>query len=807
MPRRASARSLEVVFFVLALVMIGWLCILGARPESADWLPDRLRWIGGPGSITTIAIVVTVIVALCVLRFRAHNTRRSGNVPVVVVAGLAATSAVLGASSVWYCRDAAHPAFFQPLLWTISIVKGGGGDFALTKGPCPATTPDALWVARIAADGAIFTGLAGVVIALFRAQVDRIRVRRARSVTAVVGVDDETRSMIKAIAATNRSKVLVVITNGPDDPGAQEARLHGGRVISIDLSDPESLAALSLWRRLDRLYLMSPDPTTNQLRLDVITRALTKVGHRQRLPLTVRVDDPWQAEAWRAEQLGGTDTRWAADAVGKYEVTAHWLLENLIALGTIERVFICGASELTLALCSDMTRRKLESDYYSEPDAKALPALSLVGEEADEYLRDHEFHRRQIGFASAGPTIDATPQHPTMSVLMGLIGDSGGPSNAVIFVDDQLHGPSNARSTGTRLAARFPTMPIYIWDAAAQTTSEPSPIVGRLRTYRLALDVPEGQAQDVWERAARLIHQRYVASLKPVTNPPPARRPWAELSDFYKDSNRRQVANALWMVEKIAEHTWNTWGDPPTILGVEEMNKLTALEKLESMGFDREAAMKMAKAEHEDWYRFYTDNGWEYDPVRNDADRKQDKLIKWPDGDPAEFTALQNDVIDAAVWSLAATLWSLRQLGYRSRPVWQQFTRVGTVTAEQQNDSWTWVSKSGHTMEANAGDWRVQAAGETWSVRDKIFRATYKRVNGDQWRRHGIVSARPARPGEIIETLEGPTAASDGDWVVRGKNGEQWPVPAQEFAERYDEAEAAATPSTPSSPPHPATRM
>jgi hypothetical protein len=786
MPRKAWSRPLEIALLAIALVMIAWLCVVAAVHGADTWLPTQLRWFGGPESTTTIAIVVTVIVALCVLRFRAHNTRQSGNVPVVVVVGLAATSAVLGACSVWHCSDAAHPAFFQPLLWTVSIVKGGGGDFALTKGPCPASTPDALWVARLAADGAIFTGLAGVIIALFRSQVDRLRVRRAHSVTAVIGVDEETRSMIKAIAATNQSKALVVITNGPDDPAAQEARLHGARVVSIDLSDPETLATLSLWRRLDRLYLMSPDPPTNQLRLDVISRTLAKVGHRQRLPLTVRVDDPWQAEAWRAEQLGGTDTRWAADAVGRYEVTAHWLLDNIVSLGTIERVFVCGASELTLALCAEMTRRKLENDYYSDPDTTALPALSLVGEEADEYLRDHEFHRRQLGFVSAGPTIDATPRQPSMSVLMRLIADRGGPNNAVIFVDDQVRGPSNARSTGTRLAARFPTMPIYIWDAAAQMTSDPLPIVGRLRTYRLALDVPEGQAQDVWERAARLIHQRYVSSLEPDPNPPPARRPWSDLSDFYKDSNRRQVANALWMVEKIAEHTWNTWGDPPTPLGVDEMNKLSALEKLAHMGFDHDSATKMAEAEHEDWCRFLRHNKWEYDPVRDDEHRKHNKLIAWPPDDPEKQTADQKEVVKAAVSSLAATLWSLRQLGFRSRPVWQRFTRVGMVIAEQQNAPWTWTSDSGHTMHANAGDWRLQADGETWSVRDKEFRASYQHVDGDQWRRHGTVSARPARPGEIIETLEGPNAANDGDWVVRGENGEQWPVPAHEFAERYN---------------------
>ena len=95
----------------------------------------------------------------------------------MVVAGLAATSAVLGFSSFWSCHDATHPVFFQPLIWTVSLVKGDIIDFGLGGHICPSPTPDALWVARLAALGAIFFGLAGVVIALFRSQVDRLRAK------------------------------------------------------------------------------------------------------------------------------------------------------------------------------------------------------------------------------------------------------------------------------------------------------------------------------------------------------------------------------------------------------------------------------------------------------------------------------------------------------------------------------------------------------------------------------------------------------------------------------------------------------
>jgi hypothetical protein len=790
----APSRSVQTALLAVALILLGWLCILAARPSAVTWLPKWLGWFGQPGSPTTIAIVVAVLIALSVLSFRSHSARRSRNVPVVVVAGLAATSAVLGFSSFWSCHDATHPVFFQPLIWTVSLVKGYIIDFGLGGHTCPSPTPAALWVARLAALGAIFTGLAGVVIALFRSQVDRLRASRANSVTAVMGIDDETRSMISAIARTlDRSSTLVLVTGGPDEPGVQEARIHSGRVVSVDFNAPESLKSLSLWRNLERLYLMSADPATNTFWLDTITRAPSAVGRRQRLPLTVRIDDPWQAEAWRAEQLGGSDTRWAADAVGKYEVTARWLLENIIATATIRHVFVCGTSELTLALCADMTRRKLEYDYYSEPGETALPALSLVGDDAEEYLQDHEFHRRQVAFLSTGPTIDATPQAPTVSTLMRLINESDGASNAVIFVDDRARGPSDARSTGTRLAARFSTMPIYVWDTDAQMAYDSMPIVGRLRTYRLALDVPEGQAQDVWERAAKLIHQRYVADIGPEPNPPPARLPWAELDEFYRESNRRQVRNALWMVEQIAEHTWNTWGDPPKPLSVHDMAGLTPLQRLARMGFDHDSAMRMAKAEHENWCRYYRRNHWKYGAVRDDKNRIHNKLVDWPVAkDGEELTEAQKEVLNAAVTSLAATLWKLRQLGYRSRPVWKRFTRIGTVTGEQRSTPWTWTSPSGQTMQANAGDWHVQADGRTWSVREDIFRTSYEHVDGNQWRRRGDVFARPAQPSETIKTLEGPTTAADGDWVVRGADGEEWPVPAQEFAERYTELDSAA---------------
>jgi hypothetical protein len=91
-------------------------------------------------------------------------------------------------------------------------------------------------------------------------------------------------------------------------------------------------------------------------------------------------------------------------------------------------------------------------------------------------------------------------------------------------------------------------------------------------------------------------------------------------------------------------------------------------------------------------------------------------------------------------------------------------------------------------MQAGAGDWefRESDGGDSWSVRDDIFRSSYTHVDGRRWRRLGTVEARPARDGETIDTLEGPVTATAGQWVVRGDVGEVWPVPADEFVKRYE---------------------
>ena len=594
----------------------------------------------------------------------------------------------------------------------------------------------------------------------------------------------------RSSASSKSTGPLVLLTDQPQRPCVLEARNHGARIVAVDFNRPKTLTTLPVWRRLEQLYLLSPDSWANEVRLELIS-SQTAVPKDQRLQLVVRIDDPWQAEAWRAQLFGRTDAQWAADAVGRYEVTAHRLLDDIVARPGVDRVIVCGTSRLTLALCSELAQRQAERDYYTAPHQRSLPRLTTVAPDAQEYYRDHEHRLEQLGLSSAAGLFDAVAATPSVAVLAALIGDgsTSDPANvAVIFVDpDPISGAAFDSTTATRLAARFRTTAIFAWDLEARLAGQRETTIGQLRTFRLALHLPDDQAPDRWERAAMLIHSRYVSGSLGTT---PAARPWAELDTFYKDSNRLLVKHMLRIVEVIAEHTWNTWNGPvPRPVSIPY--DAEPLEQLELMGFDRDAATRMARAEHERWREYYEKHHWRYGP-RDDERKLHPSLQDW--------AAIQADPVlyRRALNTVAVTLLSLRELGYRSRPVWERFERAGTVVAERRTQPWTWTTETGSHMTADAGDWEVRdgEGGDSWSVRDDIFGASYlpcEDAPAGRYRRSGTVLARRAQPGERIDTLEGPASAAGGYWVVKGEQGEMWPVPADQFARRYRRAEIPAT--------------
>lgn len=778
-PNVRRGAGLRFTVYAICAATVLYLALVAAHPAVLAGLPPWLGWFGARGSVPTILLAAAIIGCACLLGWRAGGEQQSVGRPLGVTLALTVISAVLGFSSYLWCRDEAHPPFITALLWTGGVMRGGLDDRRVAPGMtlCPAHAPVALDLAKVAAFAALLVGIVGIAAALLESRLDRFRLRFDSSITAIVGADGDADSMVAAVARTleNNSR-LVVVTTPADAEHRGRLRHRGGRVVAVDFARTDALSSLPIWHKVTRLYLLAAEPNTNLQRLRSINHCLP--NSRTRRPLTVRIDDPWQAEAWRTRQLGGSDNRWVGDAIGKYEVTAHRLIDQIVDQERATRIIVCGTTPLTLALCANLFRRRLERAFYSDPADSPLPSLTIVGENAEECRQNQEIHLGYHRTSSTRDWLDAATVRPSASSITALIRHSrtGGPAGGAVVIADDGGDPM----LPTILASRLPETPIYahVPDAPdAPETLEAPAIIGRLRTFRLSMDLPPGHSQDVWERAAKLIHNRYAAQFG---GPSPAARPWASLDEFYRGSNRRQVRNALWMVERIAGHTWDSSTAPAEPLAAVGAQG-APLDRLAQLGFDRDTALAMARAEHEDWCSYYRDARWRFGPVRDDARKIHDGLVSWQD------IAQDPVALNRALTSLASTLWALHELGYRSRPQWQQFRRTGTVVAQRHAEPWSWTSASGTTMHAEAGDWEVRGADDTaWSVRDDIFRSTHDHIDGMHWRRTGFVFARKARDPEVVDTLEGPVAARAGDWIVRGAAGEQWPVRPETFAQQYE---------------------
>jgi hypothetical protein len=682
--RGPGLRITQASLLVVAVGLIALLALL-ASPWQRK-LPRRLQWLGDGSDWRPTVLVAAVIALLCILTYRLRRDRSSAATPVMIVIGLTTTSLVLGFTSYSSCHNSHHPKFVTPLLWTVSLVKGGITDMNLDISPqsnktglCPQPTPTALEVARLTIVAAIFISLAGVAAAAFRAQSDRLRAALARSVTVVVDLDDDSASMIGGIArALHPNSALVLVTDNPDKDCIADARRLGARIAQVDFDRPETIVAQRFWRRLNRLYLLSADPSTNLLRLPVITQRLAPVATKRRIPLIVRIDDPWLAEAWRSQQFGNhggeSDHLWAADTVSKYEATARRLIDQILDNKAVRRLIVCGTSQLTLALCAEMAQRHTERRFHTPAGEPELPALTLLALDAEQYARDHKERHQRKGLGYSPPPVTPEPDAPSAQAVSNLVTNTGDKhcATAVIVVDSAATADP---ILGTRLAASHPTMPIYVWDAAARLNAETIPVACELRTYRLGMELPDGHAHDNFERTAMLIHERYSSQTDRTT---PPTQPWKVLSDFYKGSNRRQLENALWMVEKIAGHTWKTADTPQDHVSPESLEALgtvgdgtpippgdpaeVAVKKLERLGFSRDTIYQMAQAKWEDWSRYLRDRKWTLGPERDIEGKRHERLV-----DSWEATLADPQLEAVALTSLADTqiaLAKLQRLGF-----------------------------------------------------------------------------------------------------------------------------------------------
>ncbi|MGC3993040.1 MAG: RyR domain-containing protein [Propionicimonas sp.] len=752
------------------LLLLGWLAATALFPGLRDSAPRFLAWLATPGSATAMTVALALAAASLglLLASRPYDGVR---VPFVLSAACAIAAGVLGLASYLPCAGS-RPALWDAVADTLGLFLGG---FEFPFGPgeaCVHPAPLALHLARLLAIVATLSGAVSLLLTVSRAQLDRLGLLRARTVTLVVGLDDTSWPVVAGLAADRRGgRRCVLLVEDADPPLETRARAAGLLVLRTPAGDPLDLGSASLWRRVRRVHLLSGDSALNRARAaqlkDALADGSTVSGGATTLTLVARIDDPWHADDWTTSQIG--DPHLVVDAIGTYEATASDLVERLRDLPPA-RVLLVGDTTLALAVCAELSQRGRE-DQFCDEDATP-PVVTVVGPAANEVVADHRL--RQHRFALDPLEVGAVDAEPDLATVVGLV-RAAGPGTAVVIT-------VAGTRLGGRLGVRFPDLPVFELSARDDVPPGAQPVVGQVVPFSLALTGADGRRGDAWERAARAVHDRYRRRFPGS----PLAVAWEDLPrEFYRESNRRQLHSVLDAMAALGR-SWRPTSPEdvrfdPAQLACDEAGARIA-EGSRLFDLSGPELERLAVAEHASWLAHYRADGWEYGATRDDPARRHPLLRPWADLPPEARERTRVGVID--------TLVQLRALGYRpvrtGAEAWARFERLGGVEAEPLTAPLAWTAPTGERLTAPAGSWLVtDATGGRRTVTDESFRATHEQLADGTWRRAGTVRARLARDAEEVATQEGTTIAVPGSWLVEDADGHRWLVPPDHFTATY----------------------
>ena len=732
----ALRAGIGVALSVAVAIMV--LLVLEVRvPGAVERLPEWVRRSASPHAWWTVLAITIAGTVAASLYWRAHRQSES-SFGIVTTACLVLVTFALAMPA--YVECTGHQATVWTALSRTLALFLGTADDPFQNGGCDHrdVMPLALQVARLTAISTTFLSLVAFALAALSAQRDRLRALFARSITLVVGLDPLTKRFIEVVLRqTGRGGMLVVLELDRTNPLIGDVRRLGARVVFGDAKDRATLERLLLrgrrWDRrnaLNAAYVLLPNAS------DAIAVAdgILSVGSVPRTDgayprLVTRIDDPRQAEAWRRRQVRD-DLVVLTDTLGLFRVTAQEVVDAALERAP-RRLVVLGSSAMAVAVLEELVQHRREQAVR-----RPLPPLDVVvvAPDAEELLDDHARIQRWYGEAQPeGSRPSAIPYAPSAHAV-DLALEPDVPTCVVVAVE-----PSAAQEQLTgRLALRHPGVRFLAWQEGTQgigagsvltnVTSFGLTLVATHATSRGSLEVlPE----DGWERVARRLHEEYIAAHRDSPAARTAsRREWDDLSRFYRESNLRRVAVAL----QIVVRSGRTW--LPPACGSRVPHRLSGGE-----------IAALAHVEHESWCRYYLANGFRRGPRRERPGRtlRHPSLVAW-EGLPEAERGYTRD-------SLAHCLEHLEAMGYipyeaQARPPGHRFRRSGTVTAERLEAPWTWRTKTGASMAAQPGDWRISDGdgGSVWSITDADFRRTYAHVDGATYERQGAGWARPTSP-------------------------------------------------------------
>ena len=765
-PSPKSADALDLAHWVI--LVAGVLYAVGVALLAVSVyvdLPGPLEAFGDPEAGWPVGVTLAAgVVSFGTWRF---VNRRNNRPFAVVLLGLGIlTVLVLASASYASCPDEDLSDGWAVVTRVVGLLTNNyaidmfGPD---AQPPCGDGIPLALQFARLTQLIVLLVAATSAVTALLRTQVDRVVVRWSTRLSVVLGADVTSAPLLQALATDTERSTLAVFTSDPLAPWVGQARAAGWRVVIIDLRRDAALARLLVrpGRRhaLRRLAVLAPDSTEAQRLMATVQAAVQdrkSVTGNHPVRALLRMDEAWQAEDWRRRYLSRIP-EWIVDTISENEVTARLLVDHMVER-RVDHVLLAGQSDLTFAVVAELAQRAREHELMRVQTP--IPSVTVVGEDADEVLEEHELSQRRFGNTRLD-RVRAETLRELDVVVHDVVAEHSAP--AVVFSGDVTVADQRLAS---RLGVTYPGLLVYSRHTEV-TGLGSEPLLAQVRAFGSTLDAGQGRPVDSWERIARLVHEDYVRTYPAPEDP--ARRPWNELEPFYRESNVRQVLTVLGSAVAVGR-SWGASGTAASPVSADQLDE-------------------MARREHKSWLEHLKRHGWTWAEQRDRTSKKHPDLQPW-----GQLTDQAREKTRKLVTDSLALL---ETLGYRSfddpYATWVRLRRTGEVTAVRRDEPWTWQTSDGSEMHGRAGDWEVVDESGSRSVDAAVFEKTHEALGGNRWRRVGEIRGRQARPGEVVHSLEGDQTARPGQWVLSGVAGEEWLVSTEHLEtayERVDEVSA-----------------
>jgi voltage-gated potassium channel Kch len=494
----------------------------------------------------------------------------------------------------------------------LNLLYGDLQLFVLGSDPLQNATrfPLALQIARFAAPAVTLFAVTEAVRLLMATELRRIRARRARGHAIVCGDSSAARTLAARLHAGQQR--VVVVRSRPI--GALELRRRSLLGVSGDATDADVLRGAGA-AQATVIYACADDSATNVAIATAAGRILGDSGGSA--TVYALIHDPERAVALQARRLGvDAAPGLRLDFFNFDQLAVRVLLAQRplpVAGGRPPRLLVAGDSPFARALLVEIAR-----DWRLRRTAgQAMASIDFVAPAATRTLYDLS-HRYVILRESC----EVTPYDTDVAGLLARRRDATY-DEAYLCYDDEEYGLQVAL-TSYELWHRVSGSVLVPVDRLAGLTDafgdqyrQPllDQVRGRIRLFgkvSAACD-PALIAEDLVERLARLIHERYVIGVRDRNEPvadPAALVDWTILDDERRRANRSQATSIGAKLHAIG-------------------CAIVARSGHDDFEMSHDEVELLARAEQQRWVNDAAALGWRPGAVPNGITRQSPDLVDW----------------------------------------------------------------------------------------------------------------------------------------------------------------------------------